>query len=118
MGGQLAKPGPQPLDRLRAQPVVHPAAALAVRQQPRLLEHPQMKRELRLRQAKRLGELAHAALPTGESLNHLQADRLGQGPEQSPGVVCRERLRISGHRQRGGENSTHVIGNTRFINPS
>ncbi len=77
-----------------------------------------MEGELRLGQAQVAGEFAHAAFPAAEGLDHLQADRFGQGLEQRPGLIRRERLGLWGHGGGGSGGRAHVIHNTRSINSS
>ena len=92
--------------------VIDPAALLAGTDQAGLLQHLEMKRELRLGQIQIGGEIADAALTAAQRLNHLQAEGFGEGPEERPGLL--------GLEGRAG-NSTwigHVISNTSQINSS
>ena len=92
--------------------VIDPAALLAGTDQAGLLQHLEMKRELRLGQIQIGGEIADAALTAAQRLNHLQAEGFGKGPEERPGLLGLEGW---------AGNSTwigHVISNTSLINIS
>lgn len=56
-------------------------------QQPRLLEHLEVKRKLRLGQAQVGDQITDAALSAGQGLDHLQAQRISEGLEQGAGLV-------------------------------
>ena len=72
------------------QPVVDPATALAICQQPRLAQHPEVKGELGLGEVEIFGQITHAAFSIRQSMNHLKANRVGQGLEHWPGLVGAE----------------------------
>lgn len=77
-----------------------------------------MKGEFRLGQAQLRGELTDTALTAAEGLNHLQADRVRQGPEQGPGVIGREGFSLRKGSRGWGNDNAHVTCNTQPINCS
>ncbi len=78
-----------------------------------------MKRELRLGQIQMAGEVTDAALAMLQGLDHLQADRFGQGAQQPLCLLQSQRRSYCPwcsswlHRD-----DRHVTQNTRSINPS
>ena len=91
-GGQLAEPVLQRDHGCGLKAVVDPAALLPRFEQARVLQHPEVKGELGLGQAQLIGEFADAALPPAESLDHPQAQGIGQGFEQGAGLLMGQRV--------------------------
>ena len=87
MAAQLGQPGFQCSQGIRLQAVVDPAAALAIRQQPRLSQHPEMKRELRLGEVEISGEVTDAAFALRQRMDYVETDRVGQCFEQLPRLI-------------------------------
>ena len=87
MAAQFGQPGFQCCEGIRLQAVVDPAAALPIRQQPRLSKHPEMKRELRLGEVEITGEVTDAAFALRQRMDHVEADRVGQCFEQLPRLL-------------------------------
>ena len=87
MAAQFGQPGLQCCKGIRLQAVVDPAAALPIRQQPRLAKHPEMKRELRLGKVEITGEVTDAAFTLRQCMDYVEADRVGQCFEQPPRLL-------------------------------
>jgi len=87
---QITEPGLEISDHQRLQAVVNPAAALAIGDQPRLLQHPQMEGQLGLGEIQIAGQITDAAF----TLPQLQQDPLPggirQGLEQAAGLIGAE----------------------------
>ena len=90
VAAQFGQPGLQCCKGIRLQAVVDPAAALSIRQQPRLAKHPEMKRELRLGEVEITGEVTDAAFTLRQRMDHVEADRVGQCFEQLPRLLAIE----------------------------
>ena len=80
--GQPIEPVTQLQQGCGLQPVVNPAALLTGRDQAGFLHDLEVKRELRLRQLQRRGEITDAALPIPEGRQHAQADWISQRPQK------------------------------------
>jgi hypothetical protein len=65
------------------QGVVHPPALPAIRYQPSVLEHLEMKREPRLSGVERVGELTDAALATPKALEDPESGLVGKSVEEA-----------------------------------
>ena len=87
MAAQFGQPGFQCCQDIRLQAVVDPAAALPTRQQPRLSQHPEMERELRLGELEITGEVTDASFPLRQHMDHVETDRVGQCFEQLPRLL-------------------------------
>ena len=87
MEAQFGQPGFQGCQGVRLQAVVDPAAALPIRQQPRLSQHPEMERELRLGEVELTGELTDASFALRQRMDHFETDRVGQCFEQLPRLL-------------------------------
>ena len=87
MEAQFGQPGFQGCQGVRLQAVVDPAAALPIRQQPRLSQHPEMERELRLGEVELTGEVTDASFPLCQRMDHVETDRVGQCFEQLPRLL-------------------------------
>ena len=90
MEAQFGQPGFQGCQGVRLQAVVDPAAALPIRQQPRLSQHPEMERELRLGEVELTGEVTDASFPLCQRMDHVETDRVGQCFEQLPRLLSIE----------------------------
>ena len=82
MAAQFGQPGFQCCKRIRLQAVVDPAAALPIRQQPRLSQHPEMEREPRLGEVEITGEVTDTSFALRQRMDHVETDRVGQCFEQ------------------------------------
>src|SRR5207237_8545500 len=90
--------------RLGHDAVVGPASFLSTRHQTGLLEHPEMKREARLRRVEVILEVAHALFPAPQLFEHSQAR------------FIRERMKEPGSpRQVGGGRSRHAANVSTFF---
>ena len=87
MEAQFGQPGFQGCQGVRLQAVVDPAAALPIRQQPRLSQHPEMEREFRLGEVELTGEVTDASFPLCQRMDHVETDRVGQCFEQLPRLL-------------------------------
>ena len=87
MAAQLGQPALQCCKGIWLQPVVNPAAALSVCQQPRFTKHPEVKGEFGLGEVEIPGEITDAAFSLCQHLDHLKADRVGQRFEHLPGLL-------------------------------